>query len=679
MENYYETKCTIIDPLHPDRGLRIFKYNEELGKYIDSEDPRRIVKFVCVFGRCWRRSGNEHLGKKVLRLSYDEFGRISERIIYTVEGWLPESESDFVNDSGNPAPLWRACDCVDDAIDLEEAELLDGRAAFFLQEGLKIHREISEIQTTEGRMFWHSAENYTKAVVIWSGDEPEVVSVQRLFALNIKVSQVDSLWTDQTLCRFLQIEHPYKYCDCIPEYSDSHSQNSHPSFARKRGRPRNQENSTCLDLSARTRQEEGQGGLLLSLDQSLRSGLAPKQKRGRPRTRNREESQSQMSCSKCMAPASSGPDQHSVEIHRQKSEHDDLSGGGEGCETWKDYDEYVAWSGEEVIQSLRSKDEGRKSEIGLLVRLRMTEDQRHQDMKSSTAVGILSQVRQTESALVVKTEKQILSPSICASSPLPPIASRRSLLLGEESSNIGGGAASPCTTPGEIRSGTVQYKVGEMRSDTVGEVGKMRSKVGDERASSAFLLAYAGRQMKAATALAACRVEWFESAMDGTSDGHVLLLVVEQSIAVSAVAAAVKAYNASAALCSGSRVQLRRLVAIERSDAESSAVGGQYAGGVDAGLALVRNCRRDSAVAAAAEFYRWQRKPAAGMSAGASAAGRGPRGEAVVACVPGATMTAVRQAARGPAVAVAWKVDAGADCRGALLAPRAVCWADPNA
>jgi hypothetical protein len=282
-ENLMGNHLMIIDPNYPERGVRPFEYDEKLDRFVDSENQSRIVKFVAVLGRSWHRTGNAHIGKNVLLLSYDEKGHILEKLLYKVQGWLPKNESDFVDSFGNPAPLWRAVDEGDDVVDLEESELLDGRAAFYLQDGLEIYKHLEGVDVVKGRLFWSSVENYDRVVVTWAGEQPMILNVQTLFAVKTRVSAVDLLWTDQLLDHFFRIKFPYKYCDCIPEFTLASGVCSHGSASSmipksKRGRPRKRPHPLCEG-----RYIAGRKATAALCSATEHTGLPQKRKRGRPR------------------------------------------------------------------------------------------------------------------------------------------------------------------------------------------------------------------------------------------------------------------------------------------------------------------------------------------------------------------------------------------------------------
>ena len=54
----------------------------------------------------WRLDG-PHVGSVVTRTVLNDNKIGSSTVHGVVQGWLPESESDFINDMGEPAPLWR--------------------------------------------------------------------------------------------------------------------------------------------------------------------------------------------------------------------------------------------------------------------------------------------------------------------------------------------------------------------------------------------------------------------------------------------------------------------------------------------------------------------------------------------------------------------------------------------
>ena len=79
----------------------------------------------------WRGSGSSWIGKTIVRTVLNEQGTVDGVTHLTVFGWLPADESEFLDDAGKPAPLYRAVhfseELKGDVEDLEEYELAEAK------------------------------------------------------------------------------------------------------------------------------------------------------------------------------------------------------------------------------------------------------------------------------------------------------------------------------------------------------------------------------------------------------------------------------------------------------------------------------------------------------------------------------------------------------------------------
>ena len=213
----------ITDPKRPDRGLRKFFLKNDSGCFIDSEDHCRQVWFRFVHDNAWRKSGNVHIGKQVLCIEYTKRGKILQRMIGTVKGWLPREESDFLDCNQEPAPLWRVHREDKKIEDLEEHELIDARATWAVRNGLSVYKSqgMSSRSNVEGVFLWRFMDSYDDAIVKWESGNPEPVKVSELFDEGVRVPAVEGLWTDMPLGEFLAISSPYPFRDCVDVYEGS--------------------------------------------------------------------------------------------------------------------------------------------------------------------------------------------------------------------------------------------------------------------------------------------------------------------------------------------------------------------------------------------------------------------------------------------------------------------------
>ena len=71
----------------------------------------------------WRTEGHEWIGKRLRRPVQGQLGQTIGYVKAKVVGWLPAEESDFVDESKSPAPLWHVLWEDGDEEDLEDFEV----------------------------------------------------------------------------------------------------------------------------------------------------------------------------------------------------------------------------------------------------------------------------------------------------------------------------------------------------------------------------------------------------------------------------------------------------------------------------------------------------------------------------------------------------------------------------
>jgi hypothetical protein len=95
---------------------------------IDSDDEDlRTTKPKDDYNAQWCTEGNEHIGKRVRRYVFDSRDELTDAADGIIVGWLSKEKSDFFEESGKPAALWRLM--YDNVLlgeeDLEEHEVLE--------------------------------------------------------------------------------------------------------------------------------------------------------------------------------------------------------------------------------------------------------------------------------------------------------------------------------------------------------------------------------------------------------------------------------------------------------------------------------------------------------------------------------------------------------------------------
>jgi hypothetical protein len=217
----------IIDPLFPSRGQRTFLYDGLHQCFNDMQDKKRRVRFRFIHDdpSRWRKSGNVHIGKQVLRFFHGE-GEAVERLAGILTGWLPKEESNFIDPKTNsPAPLWKVLLDPDrlgtgqtEEEDLEEHEILDARAAWVMKDGLSVFKTHALLTAAplKGVLFWKHSHSYEEVVIQWEGSRAKTVKLTTLLQTDeIRVAAEEGLWDGMLLHEFMSITVPYPFLDCI--------------------------------------------------------------------------------------------------------------------------------------------------------------------------------------------------------------------------------------------------------------------------------------------------------------------------------------------------------------------------------------------------------------------------------------------------------------------------------
>ena len=139
----------------------------------------------------WRGSGSSWIGKTIVRTVLNEQGTIDGVTHLTVFGWLPADESEFLDDAGKPAPLYRAVhfseELKGDVEDLEEYELAEAKTHpdEWRRSGSDwLGRTITRTVMTEDNQ---QTQNGRGAVCGWlPATESEFISVRSIRSRNVR-------------------------------------------------------------------------------------------------------------------------------------------------------------------------------------------------------------------------------------------------------------------------------------------------------------------------------------------------------------------------------------------------------------------------------------------------------------------------------------------------------------
>ena len=229
-DDFMDELIYIIDPRQADFGEIAFQYDMSLKKFVSVEDSNRQIafRFVVHEPAKWRKPDCKFIGKKVLLfvrklsgIGMNEGNQVIQKkeVEGVIEELLAEGSPGLPGSPGVPTPRWRVR-FADSQYDqnLDESEVYHARCSWELRNGLSVYRLNAAKEKEHGKFWWQNRLSNT-AAILWDKTEEKVILPADVFESHdfcFVDCGGDDLWGEMTLAEFMGLEHPFRFCDCIP-------------------------------------------------------------------------------------------------------------------------------------------------------------------------------------------------------------------------------------------------------------------------------------------------------------------------------------------------------------------------------------------------------------------------------------------------------------------------------